>query len=149
MRQSHIALLSCPVRTHWLKGFILFYGGWRSTTLTGDKLTGCAGQTIYDSRTNLHTKMQYPYRVFRIWICEIFSITFAMGLVSAIVAILVSYHGKEVPDWGVNLNINALLALLSTILRAMLVVVISQIVCQQKWEWYGGEHARPLSDFPI
>jgi hypothetical protein len=90
--------------------------------------------------------MRHPYRIFRTWIWEILSVAFAVGLISAIVALLASYHGKEVPDWGVNLNFNALLAFLSTILRAMLVVIVSQIICQQKWEWFGGVSARPLSD---
>jgi hypothetical protein len=57
---------------------------------------------------------------------------------------LVSYDGKPSPDWGTRLNLNALLALLSTILRALLVVIISQIISQQKWGWYS--HKRPLSD---
>lgn len=29
----------------------------------------------------------------------------------------------------------------------MLVVVVSQIICQQKWDRYGKRHAQPLSNF--
>lgn len=88
--------------------------------------------------------MAGSYRIFRSWFWEIVSITLAVGLISAIAAILVSYDEKPAPDWGDRLNLNALLALLSTILRALLVIVISQIICQQKWDWYSKPHR--LSD---
>lgn len=45
-----------------------------------------------------------------------------------------------------HFNLNALLALLSKILRALLVVIISQIICQQKWGWYSNKRIHPLSD---
>jgi hypothetical protein len=60
--------------------------------------------------------------------------------------VLVSFDGKPAPDWGTRLNLNAFLALLSTILRALLVVIVSQIICQQKWEWYSNYRSQPLSD---
>lgn len=88
--------------------------------------------------------MRQPYHVFRTWIWEILSAALAIGLMTAIIALLASNHAKQVPDWGVNLGFNALLALLSTFLRAMLVVIVSQVICQQKWEWLG--RSRPLSD---
>jgi hypothetical protein len=86
------------------------------------------------------------YHILRTWTWEILSVILAIGLIVAITVLLVSFHGKPSPDWGARLNFNALLALLSTILRAMLVVTVSQIICQQKWSWYGNEQARPLSD---
>jgi hypothetical protein len=91
-------------------------------------------------------KMRHSYRIFRSWIWEILSVILAIGLIAAISALLVSYDGEPAPDWGAHINFNALLALLSTILRAMLVVIVSQIICQQKWEWYGNKTAQPLSD---
>jgi hypothetical protein len=70
----------------------------------------------------------------------------AVGLVIAIAVLLTSFDGKPVPDWGPNLNLNAVLALLSTILRAMLVVVVAQIICQKKWDWYREKSGRRLRD---
>jgi hypothetical protein len=90
--------------------------------------------------------VRHRYRIFRSWTWEILSVILAIGLLVAITVLLVSFHGKPSPDWGARLNFNALLALLSTILRAMLVVTVSQIICQQKWGWYGSQQARPLSD---
>jgi hypothetical protein len=57
----------------------------------------------------------------------------------------VSYDGKPAPSLGTHLNLNALLAFLSTILRALLVVIVSQIICQQKWDWYS-DSPSPLLD---
>jgi hypothetical protein len=91
--------------------------------------------------------IRHRYHVFRNWTWEFISVSVAIGLLIAISVLLVSYDGNPAPDWGTHLNFNALLALLSTILRAMLVVIVSQIICQQKWAWYGNRaRPRPLSD---
>lgn len=70
----------------------------------------------------------------------------AIGLIVAIAVLLETYDGKPAPDWGERINLNALLATLSAILRAMLVVVVSQIISQRKWEWFEAIRERPLSD---
>jgi hypothetical protein len=90
--------------------------------------------------------MRPPYHIFRIWILEVLAIVLAIGLIVAIGSILTVYDGKPVPDLGVNLSLNALLALLSTVLRALLVIVVAQIISQRKWDWYKITRARPLED---
>jgi hypothetical protein len=89
------------------------------------------------------------YRIFRVWLWEILSAVVAICLIIAIAVLLASYDKRPVPNWGAYLNFNALLALLSTILRAMLVVIITQIICQKKWEWYRRDQSRPLSDLQV
>lgn len=86
-----------------------------------------------------------PYHVFRAWAFEIATLVLAAGLIVAIAVLLASYNGVPNPDWGVHINLNALLALLSTILRAALVVLAAQIISQRKWDWFAGS-ARPVSD---
>jgi hypothetical protein len=86
------------------------------------------------------------YKVFQCWIWEILSIIVAIGLIVAIAVLLITNDGKPAPDWGEQINLNALLATLSTILRAMLVVVVSQIISQRKWEWFEAIRERPLLD---
>jgi hypothetical protein len=86
------------------------------------------------------------YHVFRPWGWEIVSVIIANGLNVAIAVILAVYDGQSVPNWGAHINLNAVLALLSTILRAMLVVVVAQIICQKKWDWFGTNRERPLRD---
>ncbi|XXH00567.1 hypothetical protein Hte_006915 [Hypoxylon texense] len=89
---------------------------------------------------------QHSYDIFRAWVWEILSIWFAIGLLSAIAALLISFNGHLPPDWGANINLNAVLALLSTVFRAMLVIVVSQIISQRKWDWYHNDRLRPLAD---
>ncbi|KAK8076475.1 hypothetical protein PG994_003747 [Apiospora phragmitis] len=85
------------------------------------------------------------YHIFRVWIWEILFVILAFGLFTAIAALLELNNNMPVPDWGYNLSFNALLAVLSTILRATLVILASQIISQRKWEWYTEERQRPLS----
>ncbi|KAI4610619.1 hypothetical protein J4E83_008233 [Alternaria metachromatica] len=84
--------------------------------------------------------------VFRTWAGETLTIACAIGLVASIAGILAVYDGKPVPDWGGDLNLNALIALLSTVLRALLVLTVAQIISQRKWDWFNVTSARPLSD---
>lgn len=86
------------------------------------------------------------YIIFRNWIWEILSITVAIGLIVAIAVLLATHDGKPAPDWGERINLNAFLAFLSTILRAMLVVVVSQVISQRKWEWFEAMREYPVSD---
>ncbi|KAJ4991866.1 hypothetical protein SVAN01_02716 [Stagonosporopsis vannaccii] len=86
-----------------------------------------------------------PYHVFRAWAFEIATVILAAGLIVAIAVLLASYDGIPTPDWGVHINLNALLALLSTILRAALVVLVAQVISQRKWDWFAGS-AHPISD---
>ncbi|KAG9187556.1 hypothetical protein G6011_05427 [Alternaria panax] len=89
-----------------------------------------------------------PYRILRTWIWELVALILAIGLITAITVLLATYDGKQAPEWGFRLNFNALLALLSTIHRAIVVVIVSQVISQRKWEWYGGR-ARPLADLQL
>ncbi|KAI4943576.1 hypothetical protein J4E91_009213 [Alternaria rosae] len=84
--------------------------------------------------------------IFRTWAGEALTIACAIGLVASIAGILAVYDGKPVPDWRGDLNLNALIALLSTILRALLVATVAQIISQRKWDWFSVTNARPLSD---
>jgi hypothetical protein len=64
---------------------------------------------------------------------EIIAVITAISLFATITALLVLYNGKQPPKWGAYLSLNALLALLSTIFRAMLVFIASQVISQRKW----------------
>ncbi|KAH7110874.1 hypothetical protein B0J11DRAFT_599163 [Dendryphion nanum] len=90
--------------------------------------------------------MKYSYRIFRTWAWEIFFTILSIGLIIAIGALLYANNGKRTPDWGMHVNLNAILALLSTTLRATLVVIVSQVISQRKWIWYDNGRVRPLSD---
>lgn len=76
-----------------------------------------------------------------------FSIILALGLINTIAALLATYNGRRADDWGLRVNLDALLAILSTILRALLVVLVSEVISQRKWDWCKGGRIHPLSHF--
>ncbi|KAH6642484.1 hypothetical protein C7974DRAFT_468834 [Boeremia exigua] len=88
------------------------------------------------------------YRIWGPWKYEIASVLLSVGLNIAIAVLLAQFDTQTVPDWGQYLNLNALLALLSTFLRATLVIIISQVVSQRKWMWFS-DQKRPLADLEI
>ncbi|TID14532.1 hypothetical protein E2P81_ATG08484 [Venturia nashicola] len=82
------------------------------------------------------------------WWQEIVSFLFAAACFVAIAIILAKYNGQEQPDWKYSLNLSTLVAILSTLLRTSLVVVVEEIVGQLKWLWYKTTRPlRHLSDF--
>jgi hypothetical protein len=76
--------------------------------------------------------MRTRYHLFRAWFLEALAIIVAISVVAAIASILAVYNGKPVPDLCVNPSLKVLLALPSTVLRALLVVIVADIIAQQK-----------------
>lgn len=91
------------------------------------------------------TKSTIPrHSVLRAWMFELLNTIFLVALIVAIAVTLAAYNGKPAPDWGQHLNLNALLALLSTFLRAAIAVMVSQIISQRKWHYFS-DITQPLS----
>ena len=86
------------------------------------------------------------YDVFRVWAWEIASLVLATALLIATVVILCKFEGKRVPDWGEWVNLNTIVAVLSTVLRGAVALVIAEILSQAKWEWFASGQPRPLRD---
>ena len=86
------------------------------------------------------------YAVFRRWGWEIAALVLAVALLIAMVIILRVFEGQRVPDWGEWVNLNTIMAVLSTVLRGAVAVVIAEIISQAKWEWFGTGRARPLRE---
>lgn len=99
-----------------------------------------------DSCRIVDEPLKHQYHVFKYWEVQIFSVVLAGGLVGAQFAILTRFDLQPVPDWGLPININTLLALLSTIYRGLLITTLSHIISQAKWEWFGRRKDRPLQD---
>jgi hypothetical protein len=83
------------------------------------------------------------YHTARFWTWEILAILLAVGLMLAKVGILVHFEGQELPDWPLSINLSTLIALLSIIQRAALLLVLAEIVGQAKWMWFT-ERDRPV-----
>ncbi|KAK7947133.1 uncharacterized protein PG986_011454 [Apiospora aurea] len=86
------------------------------------------------------------YRVFTHFQWEILSILLSIGIIVAMFVLLAEYNGKIVTDWQFPINLSTLLALLATIMRAVLFVPITSIISQAKWKLFGTDKPRPLQD---
>ncbi|KAF6820092.1 hypothetical protein CPLU01_12866 [Colletotrichum plurivorum] len=75
------------------------------------------------------------------WVFEILALLLSASAFVAIIVILKKYDGKP-PPGSAYLNINTLVAIFSTILRASVAYIVAQIIGQSKWQWM--ENARPL-----
>lgn len=60
------------------------------------------------------------------WWIELLSLVAAIAALTAIVATLAKYNKKEQPAWRFAINLNTLIAILSTILRACMAVVAEE-----------------------
>lgn len=81
------------------------------------------------------------------WTWEIISLFLTIGLIVAIVVILRHFEGHPLPDWRFGINLSTLVALLSTILRTLMLVAVAEALGQLKWSWF--TRPAPLHDFHI
>lgn len=84
------------------------------------------------------------HHVFRLWSWEIMSLALAVGILAAIYAILSHFNGQEIPRWPLMINLNTLIALLSTIFRSTTLVAVAAVIGQLRWLWF--LEPRPLLD---
>lgn len=60
------------------------------------------------------------------WAFEVVVLVLALGAFAAIVVVLWIYNGEESPAWQYSINLNSLVAILSTVLRAALMVPVAE-----------------------
>jgi len=78
------------------------------------------------------------------WRLEIGSLSLAIGILIAIYVTLGHYSDQDVPEWPLSLNLNSLIAIYSTVLRALLIFPVAEVISQEKWFWF--QRPRPLRD---
>ncbi|KAI1765376.1 hypothetical protein GGR53DRAFT_263822 [Hypoxylon sp. FL1150] len=93
--------------------------------------------------TNAVAPIRRHHHVFRYWPWEMGSILVAFGMIAATYSILSHFDGQEVPEWPFSINLNTLIALISTIMRAAMLVGAAAVISQTKWSWFS--RPRPLS----
>ncbi|KAH8816597.1 hypothetical protein F5884DRAFT_776755 [Xylogone sp. PMI_703] len=91
-----------------------------------------------------HTDSSARYHHLLQWRWEILSLALALGILLTIFATLVHFNGREVPRWPLTINLNTLIALLSTVFRATTLVAVAAVIGQLRWEWF--LKPRPLLD---
>jgi len=82
--------------------------------------------------------------VIKAWSWEILSLVLAWGILAAVIAILVHFNKQPIPQWPVSINLNTVVALLSTVFRAATLVAVAQVLGQLRWMWF--RNPRPLLD---
>ncbi|KAF2124602.1 hypothetical protein P153DRAFT_350814, partial [Dothidotthia symphoricarpi CBS 119687] len=74
--------------------------------------------------------------LFTTWWTEVASLALAAAGLIAIAVIMAEYHNKQQPEWKYKINLNTLIAILSTLIRACLVLVAEEVISQLKWMLY-------------
>lgn len=86
------------------------------------------------------------------WLVELLSVLLGIAAVVALCLLLKRYDGKPAPRTntvvGLNITLNTLVSILSTISRAALLLSVSECISQSKWSWYL-DGPRPLEDLDI
>lgn len=79
------------------------------------------------------------------WVWEIVSCSISLIALAAIIAVLLEYDGKSIPDWPYGITINSVLSWITQILTASMAAVVASCLSQSKWIYFSmGD--RPLAD---
>ncbi|KAL6918855.1 hypothetical protein FSST1_002881 [Fusarium sambucinum] len=93
--------------------------------------------------------MKTARRHVRPWLAEFIWCALALSFFAALVAVLFHFDNHPLPEWPLGLTVNTLIALLSTVCRAMVIVPIEEGLSQLKWNWFatGRRPLKHLHDF--
>ncbi|KAJ4011543.1 hypothetical protein NW752_008549 [Fusarium irregulare] len=78
------------------------------------------------------------------WSWEIVSLLFALALLIATIAIPAHYNDKVLKRWPYDISLNTIIAILSTFMRASMMLVVAELVGQMGWQSL--RNPRPVSD---
>lgn len=70
------------------------------------------------------------------WTFEIIGCVVSIGFLIAIIVVLFEYDGKPMPDWPYGITLNALISVLSTVMKATMAFVLTECLAQLKWSWF-------------
>ncbi len=78
-----------------------------------------------------------PRSVFNIanewWIWEVTGWTVSLLVIIALLATLLKYNGRALPDWPLQITLNSVIALCATVFKAMILVPVVEGISQLKW----------------
>ncbi|KAJ2892961.1 hypothetical protein MKZ38_009160 [Zalerion maritima] len=80
-----------------------------------------------------------------VWWKELASLLALLGSLAAVVATVRPAQGQPVPEWPLNISINALVAVYIVILKIVMIYIVSECLGQLKWSWFE-ERTRSLSE---
>jgi hypothetical protein len=79
-----------------------------------------------------------------VWLPEITSCIVSLMLLAAIIALLAVYKGQSLPNWPSMISINTLLAVLTSLLKAAILLPVTEGLSELKWRWFAT--AQPMKD---
>ena len=101
----------------------------------------------YRFKSTLYTKLFRDW-----WLAEVLSVVVGIASIVALCRILKKYDDKPAPRanavFGINITLNTLVSILSTLGRAALLLSVAECISQLKWTWYLDKD-RPLGDLDI
>ncbi|KAF2877161.1 hypothetical protein BDV95DRAFT_140700 [Massariosphaeria phaeospora] len=83
------------------------------------------------------------------WLIEIISWLLSAACMAGILAVLVVYKDKRIPNWPLGLTLNAYISVLSRIASAALLLPVSEALGQLKWSWFQGSSSKKMWDFEL
>jgi hypothetical protein len=81
------------------------------------------------------------------WSWELAACVVAILTLVGIIVVLRIYDGKTQPNWPAGINLNAIIALLTTLMKAAMATYIAEALSQLKWTWF--KDTRKLSDLSV
>jgi hypothetical protein len=88
--------------------------------------------------------------VFKRWLLEIISLMLSASCMGAIIIICLVLQNKPQPtNWAMGLTPNGLIAILSKIASAALLLPAAEALGQLKWSWFQGSESKKMWDFEI
>lgn len=75
-----------------------------------------------------------------VWRYELACCVLFLAAFCAIVATLLPFEHRELPQWKYGLSLNSVVSIYVVILRASMLLVASQCLSQLKWLWFRDEH---------
>jgi hypothetical protein len=81
------------------------------------------------------------------WFWEISSCLTSLVTIVGIIILLSHYNGLPMSDWPYGVTLNAVLSILSTLMKATMVFAVSESLSQLKWPWF--RNGNRLSDIGL
>jgi hypothetical protein len=81
------------------------------------------------------------------WTFEILGCLMSIVFLLAIIVVLFHYDGRPMPEWPYGITLNALVSVLSTVMKATMAFIFTECLAQLKWSWFRG--GNKLSDLAL
>ncbi|KAM7218679.1 Protein of unknown function (DUF3176) domain containing protein [Rhypophila decipiens] len=80
----------------------------------------------------------------RVWWPEMLTCVLILGMFGAVVGTIHPYQGKPLPNWPYHLQINTVVSIYFTVIKACMLFILAEGLGQLKWGWFSSGQTRPL-----